>query len=759
MGSKTQTSTGTQSSTTGALPQFANLLSQQGTNTANIGANTNPASLVAPVAGFTAPQTQGFDVAQQQAAQGLSGLASPYLQNAASAYGGISPVNAQSINAQFNAPGENQFTNALMAQLQQANGVTGQQVNSNAALQGALTGDRSQIALASADALNNQNAATALSNYQTGQYNTAANTALQNNNTQLGVGNGYANLGTTAQNTGLANVASLLGIGGQQQGQNQAVNNYGASVAAAPLSLQQWLNSQLAGVSGAAGSTSSGTSSQTTPGPNLISQLLGGATALFGAGSGTKSSATGGRIRGYDGGGPVSPLDGWDQFSSQPIAALQSKPLPAMPQASSAQSSTGSSSMPSAQSLANAGKGISNLWSSLNTTAGAPTMFGPDGAALDSGWSTTVSPTMAGAGNFLDSSLGGIGSAFSGGMDALGSMGVGLAGMGADAMAGLGSMGAAAAGGLGDLTALLPFLLLKRGGRVKGYDDGGMVGDDTTPALMRDPTIMDAAPNDDGVWDTTEMPGATVATQGSYQPTSGTAPAASGGSDGLFGNPLGLTDAGRQGLIAAGLGMMASRSPFIGTAIGEGGLQGVNAYQKQRALDTTEAYRKATIANQGQRLANQADAIANRLKLGTRNSDIAQQKADQTNDYHTRMADIADQRAKEITSRIIDPATRADMFAKDIAATEFKADPTQNLTARTDYWRNYWHQRYEPPATAPGGTAAPLAPVPRMSFSPPSLPSGGNDMLAKARDAIARGADRSAVIQRLQSQGIDASGL
>jgi len=732
MGSKTQTSTGTQSSTTGALPQFANLLSQQGTNTANIGANTDPSSLVAPVAGFTAPQTNAFDIAQAQANSGLSGLATPYIQNAAQIAGNQTPVTAASVQAGLNPFIQDQV-NALQGQLALQNAQTLQQTNSNAAQLGALTGDRSQIAANNAQNLNNLNAATATSGLESNAYNQAANIALQNNANDLGRANILQQLGTTAQNTGLANVASLLGIGGQQQGQNQAVNNYGASVAAAPLSLQQWLNSQLAGVSGAAGSTSSGTSSQTTPGPNLISQLLGGATALFGAGSGTKSSATGGRIRGYDAGGDVAPTNAWDQFASQPIATLQAKPLPALPQASSAQPSSSSSSMPSAQSLTNAGKGISNLWSSLNTTAGAPTMFGPDGAALDSGWSTTVSPTMAGMGNFLDSSLGGIGSAFSGGMDALG----GMAGAGMDA---LGSMGAAAAGGLGDLTALLPFLLLKTGGRVKGYDDGGGVLPGLSDQAMMLPT--DEMPFDDPA----DQP--VLATEGSMVPTSGSAPAASGGSDGLFGNPLGLTDAGRQGLIAAGLGMMASRSPFIGTAIGEGGLQGVNAYQKQRQLDTTENYRKELIRNRGQALANQAEKIANQLKLGEGNIAV-----------RNRMADIADQRAKEISSRLIDPATRADMFASTMAKEELKDNPGTDPMATTDKWRKYWHQRYEPQTTAPSGTAAPLAPVPQFAPQGSIAPQGGNDMLAKAREAIANHADRNAVIQRLQSMGIDPSGL
>jgi len=45
-------------------------------------------------------------------------------------------------------------------------------------------------------------------------------------------------------------------------------------------------------------------------------------------------------------------------------------------------------------------------------------------------------------------------------------------------------------------------------------------------------------------------------------------------------SPLDFSPEVRQGLVAAGLGMLASRSPWAGVAIGEGGLHGVQAYQQ-----------------------------------------------------------------------------------------------------------------------------------------------------------------------------------
>jgi hypothetical protein len=48
---------------------------------------------------------------------------------------------------------------------------------------------------------------------------------------------------------------------------------------------------------------------------------------------------------------------------------------------------------------------------------------------------------------------------------------------------------------------------------------------------------------------------------------------------------LGLSPNFYQSLMAAGLGMMASRSPFLGTAIGEGGLQGLQTYSGLKKQD------------------------------------------------------------------------------------------------------------------------------------------------------------------------------
>lgn len=78
-------------------------------------------------------------------------------------------------------------------------------------------------------------------------------------------------------------------------------------------------------------------------------------------------------------------------------------------------------------------------------------------------------------------------------------------------------------------------------------------------------------------------------------------------------------------LISAGLGIMASKSPFLGTAIGEGGLSGVQAYANQKkaaaaqALSDKEmALKERGVELDAKRLDQQAKDAAARLALESR---------------------------------------------------------------------------------------------------------------------------------------------
>lgn len=78
-------------------------------------------------------------------------------------------------------------------------------------------------------------------------------------------------------------------------------------------------------------------------------------------------------------------------------------------------------------------------------------------------------------------------------------------------------------------------------------------------------------------------------------------------------------------LVAAGLGMAASKSPYPGVAIGEGGLAGLQFYSQEKQRAAQENYRRAqmdSIANNAKRLEQQFDIQMKRL-------DVADKKASQ----------------------------------------------------------------------------------------------------------------------------------
>lgn len=93
--------------------------------------------------------------------------------------------------------------------------------------------------------------------------------------------------------------------------------------------------------------------------------------------------------------------------------------------------------------------------------------------------------------------------------------------------------------------------------------------------------------------DTIQVPGITIDGRAS-QPSSGigagSAPAMAGMGTAQPAQPSqGGGDEWRQPLLAAGLGMLASKSPFIGTAIGEGGLAGLGAYSQNKEAQAKQA--------------------------------------------------------------------------------------------------------------------------------------------------------------------------
>lgn len=71
----------------------------------------------------------------------------------------------------------------------------------------------------------------------------------------------------------------------------------------------------------------------------------------------------------------------------------------------------------------------------------------------------------------------------------------------------------------------------------------------------------------------------------------------------------------RQAMLAAGLGMMVSRSPFPGVAIGEGGLAGLRTYASAQQRDLQAQEEHAKIQQEAQKLQQQAQQAAENFAL------------------------------------------------------------------------------------------------------------------------------------------------
>lgn len=98
-------------------------------------------------------------------------------------------------------------------------------------------------------------------------------------------------------------------------------------------------------------------------------------------------------------------------------------------------------------------------------------------------------------------------------------------------------------------------------------------------------------------------------------------------------SPFGISPKGSDALIATGLGIMASRSPFALSAIGEGGLHGLKNYSDATAAEREAADKKITqgqnqkrIDFEAQRIAQSASQFAKTQGLAERRQKLAEDK-------------------------------------------------------------------------------------------------------------------------------------
>lgn len=85
----------------------------------------------------------------------------------------------------------------------------------------------------------------------------------------------------------------------------------------------------------------------------------------------------------------------------------------------------------------------------------------------------------------------------------------------------------------------------------------------------------------------------------------------------LSGVGINLSPAAKQAILSAGFGMMASRSPFAGNAIGEGGLQGMQTYAGAKAAEQKSGIENRKVDFEAKKLSQAADQAAKRLALDT----------------------------------------------------------------------------------------------------------------------------------------------
>lgn len=217
----------------------------------------------APVAGFSPQQLQAFGQVGE-----LQGMAQPYYNKAASYF---SPEGAQ----QFYNP----YASNVMAGLKDIFGAQNTQTTGNLTqAAGGVGADR--IAVGQSELARQQG-------LSAGQ--TLANIYGQAGQMAQAAGQGQMALGNQAQTSALQGTQALLGTGGLQQQLQQAQMNapYQQQLAMAAFPYQQ--AQFLAGITGAlapglGGTTSgTGTTTRTSPGPSLFSQLLGGGMLGLGA--------------------------------------------------------------------------------------------------------------------------------------------------------------------------------------------------------------------------------------------------------------------------------------------------------------------------------------------------------------------------------------------------------------------------------------------------------------------------------------------
>lgn len=621
-GSNTTTSTSSTSPTPQAAALYNDILGRiQGVS--NTPYQAYSGELVSPV---NAQQTTGINNINANA-----GYANPFIQQATGlATGAANPLTAQQIQ-NYMSPYTQQVVDATQAQFNKQNAQQQAQLTGNNISQGALGGNRVGIGQATLAGQQATAQAPVIANLYNQGYGQALQTAAQQYQANpLAAAGSIANFGLSGQNAALQGANAQIGAGTLQQqtgqAQDTAAYNQFLQQQAYPFQTAQWLASLGTGVGSALGSTSTGQT--TAPAPNPWGQYLGA-----GLSAASMFLKDGGAVHRDDGGG----------ISGTPYGGVHGY-VPSISFSAHAPSSTPFPQSPSAQSQSN-----------------------PALAGLDK-------QMQSFAKSWQDASP-----AYGGDNPLIGTI--------------MGEYGGSSAHPLEGLTAADYGEGFARGGPVHGYADGGYPTDavsDTDRAAgidmlrkamqpMESPiTRQDSVNPDDPIrlatpeqtqeWrnnnplpspispptvdrdeDTPAMrsPAAPALLQRPVvQPFNVNSPSAGFGQPAPVEQPS--TDAGgflhlspnvKQALLSAGLAMMASRSPNLGNAIGEGGLAGLSAYGAAQAADLKAAQDKVKQQQDTQRIQMEAERLHQEAQRAADDFALRAQGQQETAAYHKATLD------------------------------------------------------------------------------------------------------------------------
>lgn len=532
-------------------------------------------------------------------------LAQPYIQ-AGTSYEqqGANPFGQEALN-QYMSPYIGSVANATMANLNETNAQQQQQVLGSDIARGAYGGDRSQVA--QSELARQQGLATGQT--MSGVYQSGFNQAEQQFNSdqtrRMAAGQTLAGFGTAAQNAAMQGGQTMMGAGAQEQAYQQALDSANQqqfqAAQAYPFETTQFLGNLLLGIGGQSG----GTSLTSQPGPNVGSQLLGGLMTLG-------SIPWGSDERLKENMEPVGKT-----FDGQNIYKFNYK---------------------------NDGRTMLGL-SAQEVEKHTPEAVHKDGQGMRSVDYETAVNKAAKRGHFAD---GGVPDWMGGAVHE----GLGRAHFAtADSVSDI-PYTSQPSGGTGttplSLKVLMPLVSLISEGKL-----GGKTNIPNAPAPLEEGTMMDVAKQLQGMSSdqranmkanigsvdsilnpTSTTPGTAIGeSQGTYslglnyaaggvagrgaykdgqtvQPSSDDPPdqtepnsAPSNASSFSLGNilpskgqsaiekatGLDLSDNARMGMLAAGLGMLSSRSPFFGVGVGEGATAGLGAYYNAKANDRAYA--------------------------------------------------------------------------------------------------------------------------------------------------------------------------